>query len=201
MTAPPQELAYEQEFAAYMGGGYVDMVNSGTTAVFAAVGALQLPAGSEVIVPPITDPGGAMPVALLNLVPVVADAAPGTFNAGAAEIEAVITSRTSGIVIAHIAGEPCDMAAIMAVADKHNLPVIEDCAQAHGARFNGQLVGTFGAIAAVSTMSGKHHATGPQGGVVFSKDEVAICIKIDEFCIKNDGFCIKMVILIQTSRS
>ena len=88
-----------------MGGGYCDLVNSGTTAVFAAVGALQLPPGSEVVVPPITDPGGAMPVAMLNLIPVVADAAPGTFNAGAAEIEAVITEHTSAIVIAHIAGK------------------------------------------------------------------------------------------------
>lgn len=159
----PEELAYEKEFAEYMGGGYADLVNSGTNAVYCALGALQLPAGSEVVVPPITDPGGVMPVALHNLIPVVADAAPGTFNAGASEIEAVITERTSAILIAHIAGEPCDMGPIMAVAEKHNLPVVEDCAQAHGARYNGQLCGTFGTIAAVSTMSGKHHATGPQG--------------------------------------
>lgn len=159
----PEELAYEKEFAEYMGGGYVDLVNSGTNAVYCALGALQLPPGSEVVVPPITDPGGCMPVALHNLIPIVADAARGTFNAGAREIEAVITERTSAILIAHIAGEPCDMGPIMAVAEKYNLPVIEDCAQSHGARYDGQLCGTFGAIAAVSTMSGKHHATGPQG--------------------------------------
>jgi perosamine synthetase len=170
----PEELAYEKEFAEYMGGGFADLVNSGTSAVYCAIGALQLPPGSEVVVPPITDPGGAMPVAMHNLVPIVADAAPGTFNAGASEIEAVITERTSAIVIAHIAGEPCDMGPIMAVANKHNLPVVEDCAQAHGARYEGQLCGTFGAVAAISTMSGKHHATGPQGASL-SASESRLC--------------------------
>ena len=133
-----------------MGGGWADAVNSGTTSLYCAVGALNLPAGSEVVVPPITDPGGVMPVALLNLIPVVADAAPGTFNAGAAEIEAVLSERTSAIVVAHIAGEPADMDPIMALAEKHGLPVVEDCAQAHGARYKGRIVGSIGTIAAIS---------------------------------------------------
>ena len=68
----PEELAYEQEFAAFMGGGYADLVNSGTSALYAALGALKLEAAGEVVIPPITDPGGAMPVALLCQVPVVA---------------------------------------------------------------------------------------------------------------------------------
>ena len=163
-----EEQAYEAEFAEYMGGGWADAVNSGTTSLYCAVGALNLPAGSEVVVPPITDPGGVMQVALLNLIPVVADAAPGTFNAGAAEIEAVLSERTSAIVVAHIAGEPADMDPIMALAEKHGLPVVEDCAQAHGARYKGRIVGSIGTIAAISTMSGKHHASGPQGGLVFA---------------------------------
>jgi dTDP-4-amino-4,6-dideoxygalactose transaminase len=169
-----EELAYEKEFAEYMGGGFVDGVNSGTTALYCAVGALKLRPGSEVVVPPITDPGGCMPIALHNLIPVPADCAPGTYNAGAEQIEAAITEHTSAIVVAHIAGEPCDMGPIMAVARKYGLPVVEDCAQAHGARYNGQLAGTIGDIAAISTMSGKHHASGPQGGLVFSKSEALI---------------------------
>ena len=167
----PEEAAFEQEFVAHMGGGFADGVNGGTTAVFAALGALQLEAGSEVIVPPITDPGGVMPVAMLNCVPVFADADPRSFNMGPEQFAAAITPNTRAVIVAHIAGEPADIAAIMTIARRHKIRVVEDCAQAHGARFNGQLVGTFGDIAAFSTMSGKHFATAAQGGVVYTCDE------------------------------
>ena len=76
----PEELAYEREVAVFMGGGYADLVNSGTSALYAALGALKLEAVGEVVIPPITDPGGAMPAALLCQVPVVADAAPGSIS-------------------------------------------------------------------------------------------------------------------------
>ena len=167
----PEEQAYEKEFSEFLGGGFADLVNSGTTSVFVALGALELDVPGEVVIPPITDPGGAMPIALQNLVPMVADAAPGSFNAGADEIEAVLTEHTRAIVVAHIAGEPADMGPILELAKARNLPVIEDCAQAHGAKYRGEFVGTMGALGAFSTMSGKHHATGAQGGVVFTKDE------------------------------
>jgi perosamine synthetase len=167
----PEEAAYEAAFVEYHGGGFADLVNSGTSAVYVALGGLELAPAGEVVIPPITDPGGAMPVALLNLIPVVADAEPGTFNAGATQIEAVLTPHTRAILVAHIAGEPADMDPILELAQSRSLPVVEDCAQAHGALYDGRLVGTLGAVAAFSTMSGKHHATGPQGGVVFSTDE------------------------------
>ena len=166
----PEERAYERDFADFMGGGYADLVNSGTTSLYAALGGLEPEVPGEVVVPPITDPGGVMPVALLNLVPVVADAAPGTFNAGAEQIEAVLTEHSRAIIVAHIAGEPADMDPILELADSHGLPVIEDCAQAHGARYRGRLVGSMGTMGTFSTMSGKHHATGSQGGVIFAKD-------------------------------
>ena len=165
-----QEREYEKDFARFMGEGYADLVNSGTSALYVALGALKLPVGGEVIVPPITDPGGVMPVALLCNVPVIADAAEGTFNTSAEMIEAVITPNTSAIIVAHIAGEPVDMDPVLELASSHGIPIVEDCAQAHGARYKDKLVGKFGTIAAFSTMSGKHHATGPQGGVVFSRD-------------------------------
>ena len=167
----PEEAAYEEAFCAFMGGGYADLVNSGTSAVFVALGGLELEPAGEVVIPPITDPGGAMPAALLNLVPVVADAAPGTFNAGPDEIEAVLTPHTRAIVVAHIAGEPADMDPILELARARSLPVVEDCAQSHGALYKGRPVGAHGTVGAFSTMSGKHHATGPQGGVVFTRDE------------------------------
>jgi len=91
-----------------------------------------------------------MPIPMLNCIPVIADAAPGRFTPGPAQIEALISSRTSAIVVAHIYGEPADMPGIMAVAKKHAIPVVEDCAQSHYAKINGQLVGTFGDIAAFS---------------------------------------------------
>ena len=167
----PEEQAYERDFSDFLGGGYADLVNSGTNSVFTALGALELDVPGEVVVPPITDPGGVMPVALLNLVPMVADAAPGTFNAGAEQIEAVLTEHTRAILVAHIAGEPADMDPILELANSRGIPVIEDCAQAHGALYKGKSVGSLGTISAFSTMSGKHHATGAQGGVVFTKDE------------------------------
>jgi len=167
----PAEQQYEKDFVAFMGGGFADGVNSGTNAVFCALGGLQLDAFSEVILPPITDPGGTMPVLFLGCVPMIADAQPGSFNTCAGEIEKMITERTRAIVVAHIAGEPADMDPILELARKHNLYVVEDCAQSHGAKYKGHLVGTLGHIAAFSTMFGKHHCTGGQGGVVYTQDE------------------------------
>jgi len=166
-----EEETYCKEFARYLGGGYADAVNSGTTAVYVALRALQIKAFTEVICPPITDPGGVMPVPLCNCIPVPADAAPGSFNMGPEQVEARITDRTSAIIVAHIAGIPADMGPIMEIARARGIPVVEDCAQSHGATYRGQLVGTLGTIAAFSTMFGKHHATGGQGGLVFTRDE------------------------------
>jgi dTDP-4-amino-4,6-dideoxygalactose transaminase len=167
----PHEAAYCDKFAQMLGGGFADGVNSGTNALFVALRTLELEPFTEVIVPPISDPGGVMPVAMANLVPVVADSAPQSFNIGAAGIEAAITPRTSAIVVAHISGTPCDMNAIQQTARKHGLPIVEDCAQSHGATYCGRPAGTLGTIAAFSTMFGKHHATGGQGGVVYTHDE------------------------------
>lgn len=167
----PEEEAYRQAFADFMGGGFAHGVNSGTSAVYAAVAGCALPPFSEVIVPPITDFGGVMPVALLNLIPVVADAAPGSYNVGPAQVEAMITERTSAILVAHISGEPVDMDPILELAKARDLIVIEDCAQSHGATYKGRKAGSMGHIAAFSTMSGKHHATGAQGGIVYSTNE------------------------------
>ena len=167
----PRERQFEQDFVEYMGGGYADGVNSGSNAVYCALGALRLDALSEVIVPAITDPGGIMPIPLLGLVPVVADTDGEGFNTSAKQIEPLITERTRAIVIAPIMGEPVDMDPILALAENHDLYVIEDCAQSHGALYKGKLVGTIGNIAAFSTMFGKHFTTGGQGGIVYTQNE------------------------------
>jgi perosamine synthetase len=165
------EQQYERDFIKFMGGGFADGVNSGTNAIFCALGGLQLDAFSEVIVPPITDTGGVMPVLFVGCVPVFADSDPRSYNTNAEEIKKCITERTRAIIVAHIAGEPADMDPIMKLARKHNLYVIEDCAQSHGAIYKGRKVGSIGDIAAFSTMFGKHHCTGGQGGVVYSTNE------------------------------
>lgn len=166
-----EEEAYCRQFAEFLGGGYVDAVNSGTSAIYVALRMLEIEPFTEVIVPPITDPGGIMPVPLINCIPVAADSTPGTLNTGPEQIEARITKYTSAIIVAHIAGLPVDMDPLMEIARARNIPVIEDCAQAHGARYKGRYVGTIGDVGAFSTMSGKHHATGAQGGAVFTKDK------------------------------
>lgn len=166
-----QEQSYCREFAEFMGGGHAVTVSSGTNAVYVALRALDLEPFTEVIVSPITDAGGMMPIALLNCIPVVADAAPGKYNTDAAQIEQMITPWTSAILVAHIGGEPLDIDAIVEIGRKHGIPVVEDCAQAHGATLHGRPVGSFGDIAAFSTMFSKLHCTGGQGGVVFTRNE------------------------------
>jgi perosamine synthetase len=166
----PETTAYCREFASYLGGGYAAAVNSGTNAVYVALRALDLEPGSEVIVPAITDAGGTMPVALVNCIPVPADSSPGSLNTSVDQIKEVLTDRTAAILVAHLTGHPVALDPILQLAEQRNIPVIEDCAQAHGALYKGRMVGTFGAISAFSTMFGKHHATGAQGGVVFTKD-------------------------------
>ncbi|HWL53172.1 MAG TPA: DegT/DnrJ/EryC1/StrS family aminotransferase [Chthoniobacteraceae bacterium] len=163
--------AYEQEFAAHVGTRFATATSSGTAAIHTALAALDLPPGSEVVCPPITDPGAVSPILFHLLIPVFADTDGRTFNVTAEAIRKVITERTRAIIVAHIAGEPCDMDAIMEVAREHGLPVIEDVAQAHDATWNGRPCGSFGTLAAFSLMSGKHHTSGGQGGMVLTSDE------------------------------
>jgi perosamine synthetase len=165
------EQAYCEEFAAFMGGGYVDAVNSGTSGLYVALKALNLEPFSEVIVAAVTDPGGLMPVPLQNLIPIMADTAPDSYNTGPDQVAALISPLTSAIVVAHIAGEPADIAGIVEIAREHGLPVIEDCSQSHAATLHGKLVGTYGDIGVFSTMFGKHHSSGGQGGLVYTQDE------------------------------
>ena len=166
-----QEELFCKEFAEFLGGGYADGVNSGTNSVFVAIRSLELEPFSEVIVGAVNDPGGIMPICMNNCIPIPVDCMPDSYNVSPEQVEAAITERTSAIVIPHLGGEPADMPGIMAVAKKHNLPVVEDCSQSHAAKIAGQYVGTFGTVSAFSIMFGKHFCCGGQGGMVFTKDE------------------------------
>lgn len=162
---------YEQKFAEAVGTRWATGMSAGTAAIHSALGALRLEPGTEVISAPITDQGAVMPVVALGLIPVFADASPECMNMSPDGIREKLTERTGAIVCGHIAGIPCEMDEIMAIAGEHDLPVIEDCAQAHAATYHGQMVGTFGDAGAFSLMSGKHTTSGGQGGMVVTDDE------------------------------
>lgn len=166
----PFEAAYTQAVVQWQGGGFADAVSSGTAALWLAALALELPAGSEVICSPVTDPGGITPLVALGLKPVLADSAPGSWRLAPESVQERITPRTRALLVTHVGGIPCDLDALLAVARARDLRVIEDCAQAHGARWRGQQVGTFGDCATFSTMFSKHHATGGCGGLVYTRD-------------------------------
>lgn len=160
-----------REFAEMLGGGYADAVNSGSTAVFVALRALDLEPYTEIIVPPVTDPGGMMPVVMMNCIPIIADSEPGSFNMSLESVKQRYNANTSAILVPHIAGEPADIENIVKFADEKGIPVVEDVAQAHGASINGHMLGSLGRDCGYSMMYGKHTCVGGQGGVVFTKSE------------------------------
>ncbi|MBQ8003911.1 MAG: DegT/DnrJ/EryC1/StrS family aminotransferase, partial [Oscillospiraceae bacterium] len=168
----PERGLLGEEFAELLGGGYAECVNSGTTSVYVALRSQDIQPFTEIICGPITDPGGLMPIVMLGCIPVIADATPGSFNMSFEGVKKAYTERTSAIVVAHIAGEPCeDIEKICEFAKEKGIKVIEDCAQAHGASFNGRPVGTFGDASGFSMMFGKHTCVGGQGGLVWTRTE------------------------------
>ena len=166
------EKLYTDAFVAFMGGdGFADAVSTGTVAVYLALAALGLPRGSEVIVSPITDPGTLAAVIHNGLVPALADSMPGSYNMGARQVAERTNARTSAVVVVHAAGQATEIDAICDFCRAQGLRVVEDCSQSHGALWKGRPVGTFGDIAAFSTMYRKAHISGGAGGMVFSRDE------------------------------
>ncbi len=167
----PFEVAYCSAFSKFQGGGYTDGVSSGTAAVFLALLSLDLPRGSDVIVSPVTDPGSINPVTMAGMTPIVADSAPRQFNVDVTSFEAALTPNTRAAILTHSGGIPIDIEPIIELAAQRNIEIIEDASQAHGARIAGRRVGTFGRVAAFSTMFSKHHASGGCGGLVYTRDE------------------------------
>jgi perosamine synthetase len=164
------EKMYCRAFVDMMGGGYADAVATGTSALYIAIAALNLPKGSEVIVSPITDPGTLSAIVLNGLKPRLADSKPGSYNVGVEQFAERITPHVTGAIIVHAAGQAAEIDKIVEVARGRGIKVVEDCSQAHGALLRAKRIGTFGDIAAFSTMYRKAHMTGPSGGVVFTRD-------------------------------
>lgn len=178
--------AFERRFGAWLGRKHAIACASGSAAMHAAIAALQLAAGDEVVTTPITDMGALTPISYEGGVPVFADVDPATLNVTADSIARCLTKRTRAIVVTHLFGRPCELDGIRALASERGLPLIEDAAQAFGATWRGARIGTFGAIAAFSLQQGKHITTG-EGGIVATDDD-ALARRLFLFVNKAWGY-------------
>ena len=167
----PNCKALETELAKYIGCNYTVTLNSGTDALHLALRALDIGTGDEVITTAFTFVATTEAIGIVGAHPVFADIDPNTFNIDPAKIEAAITPRTKAIIPVHLYGQPCDMDAIMDIAKRHNLYVIEDCCQAIGAKYKGQMVGTFGDIGCFSFYPTKNLGGMGDGGLISVNSE------------------------------
>jgi len=165
--------SFEKDYASYLGRKHAIAVMNGTAALELALKAMGVGTGDEVITTPRTFIASASSAVLQGATPVFADVDRISGNITAETIEKVITPRTKAIIVVHLGGWPADMDAIMRLAKARGILVLEDCAQAHGASYNGRPVGTFGDAAAFSFCQDKIITTGGEGGMVALDDEAA----------------------------
>lgn len=175
---------FEDQFSRYCEVPYGVACSNGTTAIHLALTALGIGPGDEVIIPDFTLIVSANMVILTGAKPVLVDVDRRTWCLDHTLIEAAITPRTKAIMAVHMYGHPCDMDAILAIAGKHNLYVIEDCAEAHGAEVNGRKVGGLGDVGCFSFYGNKILTTGEGGMVVCRDQELAERMRL----LRNQGF-------------
>lgn len=179
----PEVAAFEAEFAAVVGGANCVAVNSGTSALHLALVALGLGEGDEVLVPSFTFAASANSIRLAGATPVFVDIDPATFCMDPKAAAAALTSRTRAVMPVHLYGHPADMGPIMALAQEHDLDVIEDAAQAHAAALNGTPVGAFGVAACFSFYPTKNMTSGEGGMVATSRDDITRMLRL----LRNQG--------------
>lgn len=160
---------FEKKYARLLGREYGLAYHNGTAAILGALYGLGVGAGDEVIVPSLTYWASATPAYNLGATVVFADVDPETICIDPKDIEHRITARTKAIIVVHYAGMPADMDAIIEIAAKHDIKILEDCSHAHGAFYKGKEIGTFGDAAAFSLMTGKSLAIG-EAGILFTDD-------------------------------
>ena len=169
-----EDEEFEKAFAEYCDSSYCVGVGNGLDALFLALKALGIHTGDEVIVPSNTYIATALAVTYTGAIPVFVEPDIRTFNINPPLIEAAITEHTKAIIPVHLYGQACDMDSIMEIAKKHNLYVVEDCAQAHGATYKGKKIGSFGDAAGFSFYPGKNlGALGDAGATVTNNEELA----------------------------
>jgi perosamine synthetase len=166
----PKVKEFEEKYAARFGSRYALASCNGVTAIHLALAALGIGPGDEVIVPAHTFIGSAIPVLMANAIPVFVDVELDTFNIDAGKIEAAITDRTKALLPVHLNGLAADMDAILSLAGKHQLPVIEDACQSHGGLYKGKVTGTLGRSGCFSFFEDKVITTG-EGGMLITDDQ------------------------------
>lgn len=173
----PKVLEFERAFAKYLGARHAVAVCSGTAALHSALLACGVVPGDEVIVPAFTFASTAGAVLLAGAKPIFADIDKDTYNIRPENIERVVTRKTKAIIPVHLYGLPSDMGPIIDLARARGIMVIEDAAQAHGATYNGKMVGTLGELACFSFYAGKNITTGEGGMVTTNDDDLAETIR------------------------
>lgn len=169
-----EDEAFEKAFAEYCDSKYCVGVGNGLDSLFLALKAMGIKEGDEVIVPSNTYIATALAVTYTGATPVFVEPDIRTFNIDPTKIEVAITDKTKAIMPVHLYGQACDMDPIMEVAKKYNLYVVEDCAQAHGAKYKGKVIGSFGDAAGFSFYPGKNlGALGDAGATVTNNEELA----------------------------
>jgi len=166
----PETVLFEEEFAAYCGVEHAVSLNSGTSALHLALRCLNIQPGDEIITVPMTFIATSWAISYVGARPVFVDIDPFRRTMDPARLEAAITPRTRAIMPVHLFGLPADMRPIMEIARKHNLPVIEDASQAHGARYEGKSVGQFGSLAGFSFYPAKNLGAYGEGGILVTND-------------------------------
>ena len=166
-----EDKVFEETFANFCNTKYCVGVGNGLDALMLALKALDIGSGDEVIVPSNTYIATALAVTYVGAKPVFVEPKLTTFNIDPNLIEAAITEKTKAIMPVHLYGQPCEMDSILSIARKHNLKVIEDCAQAHGATYKGKKVGSFGDVAGFSFYPGKNLGALGDAGAVVTNDK------------------------------
>jgi perosamine synthetase len=174
---------FEEKFANFCGTKYATSCCNGTAALHLALLSLGIEKGDEVLVPDLTFISTANAVKYCQAVPVLVDVEPTSWNMDPEQLSKKITSRTKAIIPVHLYGVPCDMDKIMQIAKEHDLFVVEDCAEAHGAEYQGKKVGTFGDVGCFSFFANKIITTGEGGMCVSNKGELIDKINV----LKNHG--------------
>ena len=179
---------FEKTFADYCGVKHGIAVCNGTVALHLALAALEIGPGDEVIIPDFTMIASAFAVCYTGAQPVFVDACPKTWNIDVERVKEKITPRTKAIMPVHIFGNPCDMSALRALAEKHGIVLLEDAAEAHGAEFSGIKAGALGKIAAFSFFANKNITPGEGGMVVTDDDNLAsACRYYKNLCFPLDA--------------
>ncbi|HST48449.1 DegT/DnrJ/EryC1/StrS family aminotransferase [Jatrophihabitans sp.] len=166
----PEVAGLEREWADFVGTAHCLAVSNGTTALSLALAVAGVQPGDEVIVPALSFIASGLAPLHIGAVPVFVDIDPDTFNVSADTVERAITERTRAIVVVHLHGLPADLDQIMAVADRHGLLVLEDAAQAQGARYHDRVVGSFGLVSSFSLNVAKNLPTCGEGGLINTDD-------------------------------